>query len=117
MCVCCLTSAEGFADTTAARCWVADVNGVQIISTKSLHPSKRWSHYRISHDLFIEFRYDSLASAVAVMTVQSPHYPWTLSERTLDSTVVRMSGATSKRGGSSIGTPTLTIQCQELAGE
>lgn len=101
---------------TAAQCWVADAQGAQVISTKPLQPGKRWSHYRIDHDLFLEFKYDSLTSAVAVMTVQSPHYPWTISERTLDSTVVRMGGAPSK-GESTIRTPTLTIRCEELQGD
>ncbi len=81
-----------------------------------LHPSKGWTHYRIAHDQFLEFRYDQLTSAVAVKAVQSPHYPWTISERTLDNAVVRMSGASSKSGESTIGTPTLTILCQELKG-
>lgn len=97
----------------AAQCQVADAQRVQVISTKPLHSGKRSSHYRIGDDLFLKFKYDALTSTVAVMTVQSPHYPWTISERTLDSTVVRMSGAPSK-GESTIRTPTLTIRCEEL---
>jgi hypothetical protein len=113
ICVLCLTSAAGCAHTPAARCWVADAQGAQVISTKPLHQSKHWSHYRIAPDeLFLEFQYDPLTSAVTVRTVQSPHYPWTISERVLDSAVVRMTGAPSK-GESSIGTPKLTIMCQE----
>jgi hypothetical protein len=113
ICVFCLMGVEGCAHMTAAQCWVADAQGMQVISTKPLHPGKHWSHYRIAPDLFLEFRYDALTSAVAVMTVQSPHYPWAISENTLDSTVVRMSGAPLK-GESTIRTPTLTIMCQEL---
>jgi len=101
---------------TAAQCWVADEQGMQVISTKPLHPGKRWSHYRIADDLFLEFRYDDLTSTVAVMTVQSPHNPWTISEKTLDSTLVRMAGAPLK-GESTIRTPTLTIKCQKLQGD
>jgi hypothetical protein len=86
---------------------------MQVISTKPLEPSKRWSRYQIADDLILEFRYDALTSAVAVMAVQSPHYPWTISEKTLDRTVVRMAGAPVK-GESTIRSPTLTITCQEL---
>jgi len=114
--VLCLTSAAGCAHTPAAQCWVADVQGAQVISTKPLHASKRWSHYRIASDLLLQFQYDSFTSAVAVRTVRSPHYPWTISQRILDSTVVRMTGAPSK-GESSIGNPKFTITCQNLEGE
>jgi len=58
-----------------SRSRVADAQGMELISTKPLGPGKRWSHYRIAPELFLEFRYDALSSAVAVMTVQSPHYP------------------------------------------
>jgi len=71
---------------------------------------------RLADDLFLEFRYDDLTSTVAVMTVQSPHNPWTISEKTLDSTLVRMAGAPLK-GESTIRTPTLTIKCQKLQGD
>jgi hypothetical protein len=112
----CLMSAGGCARTPAAQCRAADVQGVQVISTKPLHPSKHWRRYRIAEELLLEFRYDSLASTVAVRTVQAPHYPWTMSEAVLDSTVVRMTGAPSK-GESSMGTASLTIACQELQGD
>jgi hypothetical protein len=113
ICVFCLICAEGCADMTAAQCWVTDAQGMQVISTKPLHPGKHSSHYRIAPDLFLKFRYDAFTSAVAVMSVESPHYPWGISEKTLDSTVVRMSGAPLK-GESTIRTPALTIMCQEL---
>ena len=117
ICVLCLTSTAGCADMPAAQCWAADAQGVQVTSTKPLHQSKHWSHYRIAPDnLFLEFRYDSLASTVSVRTVQSPHYPWAISERILDSTVVRMTGVP-LRGESSLGTPSLTIMCQEPKSE
>jgi hypothetical protein len=76
ICTFCLASADGCADMTAAKCWVHDARGVEIPSTQPLHQSKRWSHYRLDHDLFLEFRYDSIEA--------------------------------------SIGTPELTILCQEL---
>lgn len=100
----------------AAQCQVVDAQRVQVISTKPLHSGKHSSHYGIGNDLFLKFKYDSFDSAVAVMAVQSPHYPWTISERTLDSTIVRMGGASSK-GESTIRTPTLTIRCEELQGD
>ena len=81
---------------TAAQCQVADAQGVQVLATKPLHPSKRSSHYQIDKDLFLEFKYDSLTSAVVVLTVQSPHHPWTISEKALDSAVVRMAATLRK---------------------
>jgi len=116
ICVFCLTSAEGCAHMTAAQCQVADAQGVQVLATKPLHPSKRSSHYQIDKNLFLEFKYDSLTSAVVVLTVQSPHHPWTISEKALDSAVVRMGGDPSK-GESTLRTPILTIRCEELPGD
>src|SRR5262249_20787121 len=111
--VCCLASAEAWAHMPAAQCSVADAQGMQVIATQPLRPSKRWTHYRIAEDLFLEFRYDDVNSTVAVMTVRSPHYPWTISERTLERTVVRMGGVPSK-GESTIRTNNLAIMCEEL---
>jgi len=108
-----VATCEGCTQMTAAQCRVADAQGMELISTKPLGPGKRWSHYRIAPELFLEFRYDALSSTVAVMTVQSPHYPWTISEKTVDHTVVRMDGVPAK-GESTTRTPTLTIMCQEL---
>lgn len=101
---------------TVAQCRVSDASGVEVVSMKPLYPVKRWSRYRINQDYFLDLKYDGLDSEIGVKMVEVPHYPWTVSERTLRHSTLKMVGESPKLGVLSLETvrPGARLTCREI---